>query len=408
MATQSISATILTVDRTAEQTILRIASGGNGSRREETVVLPGQRALDPGRSVRLINFVRSPEGALVPGECAVLKLGELVPTPSAKSESEPVVPKEESPAPSVPSSLAPAQSLPTPAQLLPAPAQALRAPAHAGESHMAFVDKKTRRALFGRAVDVAREFAEHIKRAGQIVTLDGRPYVTVSGWAILPAFENALCHPAHVSVEPDGTVIAEAVVEKDGQIVSRGFGACSIEEAINSRKKGVIIRKRPILNDRMAMAQTRARGAALKARYSVLVTLAGYEASLADEVQEASESANLSSQEGTQAHVASVPNRPASATPPAQPVTAAPKPIEPALPATKQQVEFALRIFEGDLTALLEKSAQHACPATKIEQIPVPVLKVIVEEQINERKRRRTESAATPTPASSPARAKAA
>lgn len=332
MSTSAISGTVLDVEQGAEKTILRLVTGGNGSKREENVILPGRKAIASGNAVRLVNFIRDADGALVPGDRAKIAI-------MAKAEAKPAAPAS------------------------PPPAQT--------GALMAFENKATRKAIFSRAVDVAREFAEHIRKAQQIVMLEGRPYVTVAGWAILPGFENAKCHPLNVRIESDGTVVAEAVVEKDGQIVSRGFGACSPEEAINSKKKGLIIKKRPILNDRMAMAQTRARGAALKSRYSVLVTLAGYEPSIADEVQDVVES-------------------------PAPLQEARPSPAPPFAMPSQEQVAFALKIFENDKQALLKASADCGALVFDVHDIPVVVLKKIVEQRVNDRKRRRAESAAAP------------
>jgi hypothetical protein len=177
----------------------------------------------------------------------------------------------------------------------------------------------------------------------------------------LPAFESANCYTISYQVGEDGSAYAEAVVEKNGEIVSRGFGACSEKE-------------KPKIHDRLAMAQTRARGSALKARYSVLVTLAGYEPALADEVEDA---------------VA-----PESA--PQQPVQQPPHQPEPEAfrRSTKKQVEFALQIFEGDVSAIMHKATELGSVARSVAEISVPILKKIVEEEVNARRRRRAEEAA--------------
>ena len=321
MTTSGISGTILAVEHSGDQTVLQIATGGNGKKRQDHVILPGRREkLTSGKAIRLTNFVRTQEGALVPGENAKVTICNL-----AKAEEAP--------------------------QPKPAPQSA---------GIMAFEDKVARHAVFTRAVEVAREFADHIRKSGQIIKIQGRDYVTVAGWSLLPAFESANCYTVAHQVLPDGTIIAEAIVERDNQMVSRGFGACSEKD-------------RPKIHDRLAMAQTRARGAALKSRYSVLVTLAGYESSIADEVEDAT---------------AITKPKPALQAPP----TLSQKP-------TKQQLDFAIKMFDGNCQALLDEANKLGQNVSAIVDIQTPVLKRIVEQRVNERKRQRAEEAAKVTAA---------
>lgn len=336
---QGISGTILAVDHSGDRTTLRVSTGGNGSKREENVALPGHREIPTGRAVKLVNFVRDSNGALVPGENAKLALIKNI---------APATPQEEPPAP---------DPEPEPAPALPTQAERHPVAAITRNSLMTFSDKTSRRSIFNRAVEVAREFADHIRKSGQIIKIQGRDYVTVAGWSLLPAFESANCYTVSHQIHPDGTVVAEAIVEKDGQMVSRGFGACSEKD-------------RPKINDRLAMAQTRARGSALKARYSVLVTLAGYEASLADEVEEA-----VSSRQSVSAA-------------PGKSVLASPKP-------TEQQLAFALKIFDNDKAALLREVANVGLLVFELTDIPIAVLKAVVERRVNERKHARAEAAAS-------------
>lgn len=343
MSDSSISGTIVAAQVDGDRTILRLSTGGNGSKREDNVVVPGRReSLAAGKVIRLSNFVRAEDGALVPGENARLKVSNPEHEQPAAAVEHNATPMTE------PEAQEPAQD----------PAKAIiEATAKRPAGIMAFSDKNTRRAVFSRAVQVAREFAEHIRKSGQIIKIQGRDYVTVAGWSILPAFEAANCYTVAYQIGEDGTVYAEAVVEKDGEIASRGFGACSEKD-------------RPKINDRLAMAQTRARGSALKARYSVLVTLAGYEASLADEVEDA--------------HAA----RPST--------QAAPKyDAQPSQKPTQQQLDFALKIFDNDKAALLREVASAGLLVFELTDVPVPILKAIVERRVNERKHRRAEAAAS-------------
>lgn len=348
MTESALMGTILAVQHDSDRTVLRVATGGNGSKRQDNVVLPGRReSLTSGKAVKLTNFIRDEEGALVPGENAKVTITNLAAPTPAKTEPEvrptPPTHQEEKPA-KVAHAITPKPEQP------------------AG-GIMAFSDKATRQAVFNRAVDVAREFAEHIRKSGQIIKIQGRDYVTVAGWSLLPAFESANCYTVSHQIHTDGTIIAEAIVEKNGRMVSRGFGACSQQD-------------RPKINDRLAMAQTRARGSALKARYSVLVTLAGYEASLADEVEEAVAVRTVAVRE-----VTPVPTQQTA------PPTSHSKP-------SKQQLEFALKMFDGDRQALLAAAADHGLLVFQVEDIFTSVLKQIVEKRVNDRKRQRADAAA--------------
>jgi hypothetical protein len=345
--TSAISGTIVAVQHSDERTVLQVASGGNGSKRQDSVVLPGRRdSLTSGKAVKLVNFVRSQDGSLVPGESAKISVTKL--DPPAPIAVEPAIARPDPPAQEHHANELPA----SPEKPAPDKPTAIRQ--HTG-GLIIFSDKKTRRAVFNRAVEVAREFADHIRKSGQIIKIQGRDYVTVAGWSLLPAFECANCYTVSHTIQPDGTIIAEAIVERDEQMVSRGFGACSQQD-------------RPKINDRLAMAQTRARGSALKARYSVLVTLAGYEASLADEVE--------------------------AAVTPARVVTASVQPATPPQKPTDKQIAFALSIFDNDKSALLQEVAKTGLLLFTVEDIPLAVLKAIVERRVNDRKRQRAESAA--------------
>lgn len=378
MSTSVISGTIRSVHYDGDRTHLTLVSGSNGSQREDKIVLPGQSGtLMPGKAVRLVDFVRSEDGRLMPAAGATLSIIKSPqPDPSAEHQNEHAGTEHPAPAQEA-HDHTPVQGQPTPPAPQPS-TTALASPAHdSAASLMVFTDKATRRRIFARAVDVAREFKEHISRTGQVITLDGRPYVTVAGWSILPAFEAAKCYAVNVKVQEDGAVIAEAVVERNGEHLSRGFGACAPVETIISRRKGPIERKRLILNDRVAMAQTRARGAALKARYAVLVTLAGYEASLADEVEDATAPTIVPT------FHPKPPAPPRDATPP-----------QPIQRPSQDQIDFALQIFNNEPDALLEKAAAHGATVGDVREIPVPIMKRIVEEEVNERKRRRATQAA--------------
>ena len=358
--TSAISGTIVAVQHSDDRTVLQVASGGNGSKRQDSVVLPGRRdSLTSGKAVKLVNFVRSEDGSLIPGESAKLTVTRLdPPAPIA----EPAIARPDSPAHERIAEEPATSQLPAPPEKS-APDKPVPVKHQAG-GLMIFSDKKTRRAVFNRSVEVAREFADHIRKSGQIIKIQGRDYVTVAGWSILPAFESANCYTVAYQIGEDGTAYAEAVVEKDGEIASRGFGACSQQD-------------RPKINDRLAMAQTRARGSALKARYSVLVTLAGYEASLADEVEAAVTPARVAMDR----HIAGI-------------APARPAPPSPAQKPSQAQLDFAVKIFDNDKSALLQEVAKTGLLLFTVEDIPLAILKSIVERRVNDRKHQRAEAAA--------------
>lgn len=340
MTESAISGTIVAAHCEDDKTFLRVEHGGNGSKREDEVIVPTRReSLTAGRALRLVNFVRNKSGALVPGDGAKLSFMKTMPAPASDHDRPPAASR----------ALATAPPPPPPTN----PAQAAIEQSSPTTGIIAFSDRETRRSVFTRAVEVAREFAGHIRRSGQILKIQGRDYVTVAGWSILPAFEAANCFTVGHTIHTDGTIVAEAIVEKNAAMVSRGFGACSEKD-------------RPKINDRLAMAQTRARGSALKARYSVLVTLAGYESSLADEVDDA-------------LHV--------------QPVRS-PAPAATSSRPDQRQIEYALKIFDNDRTALLAEVAGAGLLVYELSDVPVAILKKIVERKLSERKSARANRAA--------------
>lgn len=327
-------------------TIVDLETGGNGGRRTERLVIAGEAHIAPGTPIRATGVVRR-DGAY----CLDRGAGRLA-----------VIKRAQAPA------------APPPATSRPA-ARALVPPASA--SPIPWVDKETRRRIFDRAVEVAREFKEHIRCAKQLLTIQGRKYVTVAGWAILPSFENARCYPTgKPTVLDDGTIIVEAVVEQDGRTVSRGFGSATAKE-------------KPKFHDRLAMSQTRARGSALKARYSVLLTLAGYEPSIAEEVEDA----RVPDAVGVRPAVV-----PATEAAPAEaaPTVVIPHPPRPVLAPderpTEKQVACAVKLFGGSHAAVLAAVAEHGIDAVRVEDVPVPVLKRVVTNLLDLRRRERTDA----------------
>lgn len=331
MTENGIIGTVIDVQSDGKHTLMTIVTGSNGDRREEAVFLPVREVpFETGMAVRLTNFKRGANGVLTPdqeGEITSDSIEEFIKVEKSKSARR-----------ARPSMLTPA--------------------AKSAGKLMVFNDREERQSMFNRAVEVAKEFAEHIKRSGQLLQIQGRPFVTVAGWSLLPAFEGANVLIASHEIRPDGTIIAEAGLSKDGVLVSRGFGACTEKE-------------RPSLHNRLAMAQTRARGNCLKSRYSVLVTLAGYEASLADEVADAA---------------------PACGNGACKCVKAPPTRAEQPLPS-QRQIDYATKIFDGDAKAILTEAANLGFLTFEVKDIPTPILKRIVERRLAERTKERTAAA---------------
>ncbi len=317
-----IIGTVESAKFTNGSTVIGLRTGSNGDSRREILVIDGRSKIRPGQTVRATATHREPDGTI-----------RLIddPTPVTKTTL----------------------------------ARAVQPVA------LTFAESKVRRAVFDRSVKVAREFKEHIAKTGGIIKIQGHDYVTVAGWLLLPAFESpmARCLPLRFEVTGDGTIIAESVIEKAGEIVSRGFGAATTQE--KSR-----------FNDRLAMAQTRSMGRALKARYSWIVTLAGYAPGIADEVEDAIGSTVVATAQ------------------------AAPQPAKVAKPApaqsdfpTKEQLAYAIKTFGGDLTTLLKAAESVECVVAKVEEIPLGILRRIVNDRLKATRDDRSQRAASTTAA---------
>jgi len=319
-----IIGTVESAKFTNGSTVIGLRTGSNGDSRREILVIDGRSKIRPGQTVRATATHREPDGTI--------RLTDD-PTPVTKTTlaraSQPVA--------------------------------------------LTFAESKVRRAVFDRSVKVAREFKEHIAKTGGIIKIQGHDYVTVAGWLLLPAFEApmARCLPLRFEVAGDGTIIAESVIEKAGEIVSRGFGAATAQE--KSR-----------FNDRLAMAQTRSMGRALKARYSWIVTLAGYAPGIADEVEDAIGNTVVVS---TTAQAAPQPTK-----------AAKPAPTNSDFP-TKEQLAYAVKTFGGDLTSLLKAAESIECVVAKVEEIPLGILRRIVNDRLKATRDDRSQRAASTTAA---------
>ena len=65
----------------------------------------------------------------------------------------------------------------------------------------------------------------------------------------------------------------------------------------------------------------------------------------------------------------------------------------------RHKVDFALKMFDGNCQALLDEANKLGQNVSAIVDIQTPVLKKIVEQRVNERKRQRAEEASKATAA---------
>lgn len=127
------------------------------------------------------------------------------------------------------------------------------------------------------AVDVATRLSNIIKSRGLYSTIQGRNYVRVEGWTTAAAMLGVMAREASVEETDDGSfvAVAELVRASDGMVLGRASAYCGSDE----NPWG----KRPKYA-RRSMAITRATGKACRLAFSWIVTLAGYEATPAEEM----------------------------------------------------------------------------------------------------------------------------
>ena len=128
-----------------------------------------------------------------------------------------------------------------------------------------------------RASVVASQLAEIVNKQNLYSNISGKKYVRVEGWNTLGAMLGVL--PRELSVTESESGDFEATVEliraSDGVVVGRGSAIVGADENMWS--------KRPRYA-RRSMAITRATGKAFRLGFSWIMTLAGYEATPAEEM----------------------------------------------------------------------------------------------------------------------------
>ncbi len=133
--------------------------------------------------------------------------------------------------------------------------------------------------MVNSAASLATVLADVIEKQRLYTNIQGKKYVRVEAWATLGTMLGVLPREVAVTETADGSY--EAIVElystKSGQIVGRGSAICGMDE---KRWSGA---------DRYArrsMAVTRATGKAFRLGFSWIMSLAGYQATPAEEMPE--------------------------------------------------------------------------------------------------------------------------
>lgn len=147
---------------------------------------------------------------------------------------------------------------------------------------LSFVDPEL---YLDRASRVADVLSQIIEKRKLYATLGGRKYVTCEGWTTLAALAGLVPKVEEVVVEKDGDVWearAVAVLTKSGQsnlVVARAVAYCRSDER---KFQGRSMQEK---HEVASMAQTRAVSKVCRLVLSWIMTLAGYEPTPAEEVE---------------------------------------------------------------------------------------------------------------------------
>jgi len=137
--------------------------------------------------------------------------------------------------------------------------------------------------LVASAAAIARPLADVIERQRLFVVLNGRKFVKVEGWTTCAALLGCTPHEESIAWE-DGVYTAVVVLRRltDGQVVARASAECGAPDELD-RQGRPIWAHRPAYA-RRSMAITRATGKACRLAFSWIVTMGGYEATPAEEM----------------------------------------------------------------------------------------------------------------------------
>ena len=133
--------------------------------------------------------------------------------------------------------------------------------------------------LVATATEIAGELTRVIEDRGLAIDIKGRPYVKCEGWTTCAAMLGVTAREVSVDEREDGSFVAVVELARvaDGQIVGRGSAICGPDEPKWQGKPRYAVR---------SMAITRATGKACRLAFSWIVTLAGYQATPAEEVED--------------------------------------------------------------------------------------------------------------------------
>ncbi len=138
-------------------------------------------------------------------------------------------------------------------------------------------------AVIQRATEISKELVKIINDQHLYTVISDKKYVQVTGWSALGAMLGVL--PREVSAHEFESGDVEAVVElirtSDGAVVGRGSAIVGMEE--KDRKGNLTWANRPRYA-RRSMAITRATGKAFRLSFSWIMSLAGYQATPAEEM----------------------------------------------------------------------------------------------------------------------------
>lgn len=132
-------------------------------------------------------------------------------------------------------------------------------------------------ALIRQASNIATELAKIIDSRQLFTNIGGKKYVRVEGWSTLGAMLGVLPREDIVVAHEDGTYEATVSLIRvnDGAVIGRGSAICGMDEKTWAGRPNYA---------RRSMAITRATGKAYRLGFSWIMTLAGYEATPAEEM----------------------------------------------------------------------------------------------------------------------------
>jgi hypothetical protein len=149
--------------------------------------------------------------------------------------------------------------------------------ANAGEVQLGTLHATTPQTLVAGASIMASALADVISKQHLYVTIQGRDHVRVEGWTTLAVMLGCTAREVKNEEQGDGSFVAvvELVRMSDGVVLSRASSECGMDEPTWAARPRYA---------RRSMAATRATGKACRLAFSWIMTLAGYDATPAEEM----------------------------------------------------------------------------------------------------------------------------